>query len=134
MIQQVNDLNKKIREAEAGNRKAKIDEFKKMEWCKDTEVTYEIGIGLYGSHAYNLILNTKHDSDLDSIIVYGENKEFYDNINYGKNYSFCSANNKPYLTTLNKGLLIEFLRKFKFKKISYNQDEADVYAVLREVS
>lgn len=105
---------------------------KKLEWLKDCAGRLEIDhLCAAGIPKYKIYLFGKTpDCSYNPIHIYGNAKVDEYNILYGKSFN----NDLPCLYTSSNYTLIEFLHKYKFKKLDFDKGLLEVLKAVEEVS
>lgn len=130
---QINELNKQRAEIFRQKEADAVEKFKTLEWIKECSARLDInaflasGIDRYTLHLYGPVPNFEHHNYIPIMktICF---------INYSQGYinsDFYRDNRKsPKIVTSNTNDLIEFLQTYKFKSLSFNEEDAKLYNFL----
>lgn len=117
--------NQILKEKEA----ADFEQFKKLEWIKETSAYLRINAFLAsGTNRYEITLHGPIPN-----FRYNTHIPIYKTLaftNYNSSFLAGTSNRGPQLVTSSTDDLIEFLAKHRFKSFSFNEEDAKLYYFL----
>lgn len=129
---QINELHKKQEEIFNNQIKEKL---LNLDWLECCDLRYiEEPFCAAGIPYYKLeVTGSKETVPYQVVTLYGSSKNYQDNICYGKGYNLFEYN-PNIIYTNNFELLIEFLKKIKYKSLTFDTEKYERMSRIKELS